>query len=76
MDRIFKGARKFGASDIHLVQGIAPVFRVNGEIRVSEGEPLDRATLSHLVDEMLSERQRAKLTEEMSESPSLDTTSV
>jgi twitching motility protein PilT len=65
MDRIFKGARKFGASDIHLVHGIAPVFRVNGEIRVSEGEPLDQGTLSQLVNEMLSERQRAKLAEEM-----------
>ena len=65
MDRIFKGARKFGASDIHLVRGIAPVFRVNGEIRVSEGEALDEPGLRHLVDEILTDRQRQTLAEEL-----------
>ncbi len=65
MDRIIKGAHKFGASDIHLVRGIAPVFRVNGEIRVSEGEPLDEPGLRHLVDEILSDRQRKTLADEL-----------
>jgi twitching motility protein PilT len=40
-DRILKGARQYGASDIHLVKGVAPAFRVNGEIMVSKGSPLD-----------------------------------
>ena len=65
MERIFRGARKFGASDIHLVRGIAPVFRVNGEIRVGEGEPLDEATLNRLVDEMITDRQRQMLIAEL-----------
>src|SRR5580658_8169507 len=58
MERILKGARKLKASDIHLLQGLAPVFRVNGEIRASEGEPLTAETLQTLLDEMINDRQR------------------
>lgn len=65
LEKIFKGARKFSASDIHLVQGIAPVFRVNGEIRVGEGEPLEASDLRSLLDEMTSERQRKVLEDEL-----------
>ncbi len=45
LDKILKGARKAGASDVHLIRGLSPAFRVNGEIRLVEGEPLDEATL-------------------------------
>lgn len=58
MERILRGARKLGASDIHLVQGMAPVIRVNGEIRVSEGEPLTAEKLQALLDEMTNDRMR------------------
>src|ERR1043165_9309858 len=58
MERILRGARKLRASDIHLVQGMAPVLRVNGEIRVSEGEPLTAEILQALLDEMLNDRMR------------------
>jgi pilus retraction protein PilT len=58
MERILRGARKLRASDIHLVQGMAPVLRVNGEIRVSEGEPLTAETLQALLDEMSNDRMR------------------
>ena len=55
MERILKGARKLKASDIHLLQDLAPVFRVNGEIRISEGEPLTAETLQALLDEMIND---------------------
>jgi len=58
MERILRGARKLRASDIHLVQGMAPVLRVNGEMRVSEGEPLTVETLQALLDEMTNDRMR------------------
>ena len=41
LDKILKGARRFGASDVHLIRGISPAFRVNGEIRLIDGEPLE-----------------------------------
>jgi twitching motility protein PilT len=65
MERILRGARHFGASDIHLVQGVAPLFRVNGEIRCSEGEPLTEETLHQLFGEMVTERQRQIFADEM-----------
>ena len=65
MERILKGARRFGASDIHLVQGISPLFRVNGEIRVSDGAPLTAETLQELFNETVNERQRQIFAEEM-----------
>jgi twitching motility protein PilT len=64
MERILRGARKLRASDIHLVQGMAPVLRVNGEIRVTEGEPLSAETLQALLDEMTNERMRESFVRE------------
>jgi twitching motility protein PilT len=58
LDKILRGARRFGASDIHLVHGVAPVYRINGEIRPTEGEPLDMAMLWKLVEEALNPAQR------------------
>lgn len=58
LDKILRGARRFKASDVHLVHGVAPVYRINGEIRPTDGEALDAATLWKLVDEALNPRQR------------------
>ena len=43
LDQILHAARELGATDIHLVRGVAPAFRVNGEIRLAKLEPLDSA---------------------------------
>lgn len=58
LDKILKGARRFGASDVHLIRGIAPAFRVNGEIRLIEGEPLDETTLHNMINGLLTEKHR------------------
>jgi twitching motility protein PilT len=63
-DKIFKGARHHGASDVHLVRGVAPILRINGEIRPIEGEPLDEAALRRLLDEILSDKHRETLERE------------
>jgi twitching motility protein PilT len=65
LGRILEGARSRGASDIHLIRGVAPVLRVNGEIYVSQGKPLDEATLGDLIDTMLSPKQREILQERL-----------
>jgi twitching motility protein PilT len=64
MERILRGARRLNASDIHLIQGIAPVFRVNGDIRVSDGAPLTAELLQTLLNEMINDRQRQIFAEE------------
>ncbi|NLY00786.1 MAG: PilT/PilU family type 4a pilus ATPase [Rhodopirellula sp.] len=64
LDKILKGARRFQASDIHLVRGVSPVFRINGEIRPIDGPPLDVATLNRLLDELLDVQQRERFERE------------
>jgi twitching motility protein PilT len=58
LERILKGARAHLASDVHLVRGIAPALRVNGEIRTIEGPPLEAADLQALFDATLNHAQK------------------
>lgn len=64
LDKIFKGARHYGASDVHLVRGVAPILRINGEIRPIEGEPLDEPSLRRLLDEIITDKHRETLERE------------
>jgi len=59
LDRILKGAAKHRASDVHLIRGMAPVFRVHGEMVPIEGEPLTEETLRAILVESTNDRQRA-----------------
>jgi twitching motility protein PilT len=63
LGKILEGARSRKASDIHLIRGIAPVLRVNGEIHISQGKPLDEPTLHELLDKLLLPKQREILDE-------------
>jgi twitching motility protein PilT len=65
LNRILEGARSRGASDIHLIRGVAPVLRVNGEIYVSQGSPLDEAALHGIIDGILSPKQREILQDKL-----------
>ena len=58
LDKILRGARKLGASDVHLVRGIAPAFRINGEIRLIDGEPLEEQALRDILDGVLTAKHR------------------
>jgi twitching motility protein PilT len=58
LDKILKGARRFGASDVHLIRGISPALRVNGEVRLIDGEALEEASLRAMIDGLLNDRQR------------------
>src|SRR5690349_4610215 len=62
-DSVLKAARRHRASDIHLVGGVAPAMRIGGEIRVTDGEPLDAVALRMLFDEITDERQRRQFAE-------------
>jgi twitching motility protein PilT len=64
LDQILRGARELSASDVHLVRNLAPAYRVNGDIRLVRGEPLDETTLRRLLDELISERHHKILEEQ------------
>ena len=61
LEKILKAARHFHASDVHLIRDIAPVLRINGEIRPIEGEPLDVETLTAIVYGLLNEPLKEQL---------------
>ncbi|MBI3409522.1 MAG: PilT/PilU family type 4a pilus ATPase [Planctomycetes bacterium] len=60
LDKILKEGRRQLASDIHLVCGVAPALRVNGDISILKGEPLQEETLRLMVNELLTEKQVAE----------------
>ncbi|HZZ41759.1 MAG TPA: PilT/PilU family type 4a pilus ATPase [Tepidisphaeraceae bacterium] len=63
LDTILKTARENNASDVHLVRKLAPAYRVNGDIRLAKGEPLDHEALTRLLNELIEERHRKILEE-------------
>jgi len=52
-----------GASDVHLVPGYSPTFRVNGRLQSAEGGALDAEQTQQMIESLLPERSRAGLHE-------------
>ena len=51
--------------DVHLVRGVAPALRIGGDVQVSGGPPLDQETLERFIGELLTDRQRQFLYDQM-----------
>jgi twitching motility protein PilT len=64
-DKIFRGARKLGASDVHLVRGVAPLYRLAGGLHVAQGEALSEEILRQLIDELLPAKQQEVLARDL-----------
>ncbi|HZZ27230.1 MAG TPA: hypothetical protein VFE46_04415 [Pirellulales bacterium] len=64
-DKILKGARQLGASDVHLVKGVAPAIRINGEIRPIAGSPLSKSELLSLYNNLLNEEQQRQFEKDL-----------
>jgi len=64
LDRLFAAATEFDASDLHLVAGVPPAFRVNGEIILADEDALAEADVTDAAYGLLNEQQRRKFDEE------------
>ncbi|OHB56746.1 MAG: hypothetical protein A2Y07_11785 [Planctomycetes bacterium GWF2_50_10] len=51
-------ARRSDASDVHLVAGLPPMFRISGEIILADAPPLKREDTNRLTMELLNEEQQ------------------
>ncbi|HWH72079.1 MAG TPA: PilT/PilU family type 4a pilus ATPase [Candidatus Sulfotelmatobacter sp.] len=60
IDRLLSAASEFDASDLHLVAGVPPAFRVNGEIIIADEDSLTEADLEQIAYSLLNEQQRKK----------------
>ncbi|HEX2970888.1 MAG TPA: PilT/PilU family type 4a pilus ATPase [Tepidisphaeraceae bacterium] len=64
LEQILRAGRESGASDVHLVRGVAPAYRVGGDIRIAKAEPLDESILRQFIAELLSEKHQRILEEQ------------
>ncbi|PYJ02210.1 MAG: type IV pili twitching motility protein PilT, partial [Verrucomicrobia bacterium] len=60
LDRLLSAASEFDASDLHLVEGVPPAFRVNGEIIIADEDAISEAELTVMADSLLNEQQKRK----------------
>jgi len=64
LDRLLGMARDYEASDLHIIAGVPPSFRVNGEIILAEGDAVAEADAQEMALQLLSESQRDKFERE------------
>ena len=64
LDRLLSAANDFDASDLHLVAGVPPAFRVNGEIIIADEDALTEAEASRIAESLLNEQQKKKFDQE------------
>ena len=59
LDSLLATAQEYNASDLHIIAGVPPAFRVNGEIILAESDVLSEADVDEMAFQLLSEAQRA-----------------
>lgn len=64
LDRLLSAVNEFDASDLHLVAGVPPAFRVNGEIIIADEDALTEEQITAMADSLLNEHQKRKLDQE------------
>lgn len=64
LDALLLEASEIGASDLHLIAGVPPAFRVHGEIRLAESDVVSPSENFEMVHSLLNEQQREKLERE------------
>jgi len=64
LDRLLSSVNEFDASDLHLVVGVPPAFRVNGEIIIADEDALTVEDIEEMADSLLNELQKKKFEQE------------
>ena len=64
LDRLLSAANEFDASDLHLVSGVPPAFRVNGEIIIADEDALTESDVEQIANSLLNEQQKRKFEQE------------
>jgi len=64
LDHLLATAHEHNASDLHLIAGVPPAFRVNGEIILAESDALSEENTDTMAFQLLNEIQREKFERE------------
>jgi twitching motility protein PilT len=60
LGRLLSAVNDYDASDLHLVAGVPPAFRVNGEIIIADEDALTVEEIDEIAADMMNEQQRKK----------------
>src|SRR5205823_10783422 len=63
-DLLLSATKDYDASDLHLVAGVPPAFRVNGEIIIADEDVLTETDVTQITAGLLNEQQRKKFEQE------------
>jgi len=64
LDSLLAAAGRVGASDLHLIAGVPPAYRVNGEIILADGDALSADEITPIALSLLNDLQREKFQQE------------
>src|ERR1051326_8983898 len=64
LDRLLSAAREVHASDLHVVAGVPPAFRVNGEIIIADEDALTEIEVEQMAFSLLNYQQKTKFEQE------------
>ena len=64
LSALLTAATEAGASDLHLIVGVPPAFRINGEIIFADGDSLSPEESTEMAYSLLNEDQREKFERE------------
>lgn len=64
LDRLLSCVNDFDASDLHLIAGVPPAFRVNGEIIIADEDALTVEDITEMADSLLNDLQKKKFEQE------------
>ena len=64
LDRFLAAASQFDASDLHLVVGVPPAYRVNGEIIIADEDALKEEDLVTMTESLLNDQQKKTFEQE------------
>lgn len=65
LDNVLYSAREYGASDIHLLAGLPPAFRINGEITLIDASPLSSEAIRNIIKSVTNSEQQQVVKETM-----------
>src|ERR1039457_910329 len=60
LDLRLAAAKEFDGSDLHLIVGVPPAFRVNGEIIIADEDVLSEKDITGIADSLLNDQQKKK----------------
>jgi twitching motility protein PilT len=60
LTRLLSAVNEFDASDLHLVAGVPPAFRVNGEIIIADEDAMTEEEVDTIASNLMNDQQRKK----------------